>query len=51
MGFETYCDVTAAIGEACGSTAWVTALINVCNWVRSRAPSVEREQSYVTPLA
>ena len=35
-GFEgsvrTHLDTTAAVAEACGSTAWVLALTNVCNW-------------------
>jgi alkylation response protein AidB-like acyl-CoA dehydrogenase len=35
-GFEgsirTHLDVTAAIAEACGSSAWVLALTNICNW-------------------
>jgi alkylation response protein AidB-like acyl-CoA dehydrogenase len=29
---RTKLDVTAALGEACGSTAWVVALTNVCAW-------------------
>jgi alkylation response protein AidB-like acyl-CoA dehydrogenase len=29
---KTQLEVTAALGEACGSTAWVTALTNVCAW-------------------
>jgi alkylation response protein AidB-like acyl-CoA dehydrogenase len=28
----TKMEVSAALAEACGSTAWVTALTNVCNW-------------------
>ena len=35
-GFEgsirTHLDVTAAVAEGCGSTAWVVALTNVCAW-------------------
>lgn len=26
-------EVSAAVAESCGSTAWVVALINVCNWM------------------
>ncbi|MBN9622853.1 MAG: oxidoreductase [Actinobacteria bacterium] len=26
-------EVSAAVAESCGSTAWVVALINVCNWL------------------
>jgi 3-hydroxy-9,10-secoandrosta-1,3,5(10)-triene-9,17-dione monooxygenase len=29
---ETKLEVSAALAEGCGSTAWVTALTNVCNW-------------------
>jgi 3-hydroxy-9,10-secoandrosta-1,3,5(10)-triene-9,17-dione monooxygenase len=29
---RTKLDVSAALAEGCGSTAWVTALTNVCNW-------------------
>jgi len=29
---KTQLEVTAALGEACGSTAWVAALTNVCAW-------------------
>ena len=45
-GFETYCDVTAALGESCGSTAWVTALINVCNWCISLFGDEAREEVF-----
>ncbi|CAM2156504.1 Oxidoreductase [Pararobbsia alpina] len=35
-GFEgslrSHLEVSAALGEACGGTAWVVALINVCAW-------------------
>jgi len=30
--------VSAAVGESDGSTAWVTALINVCNWMAALLP-------------
>ena len=29
---RSHLEVSAALGEACGGTAWVTALINVCAW-------------------
>jgi 3-hydroxy-9,10-secoandrosta-1,3,5(10)-triene-9,17-dione monooxygenase len=29
---RTHLEVTAAVAEACGSTAWVLALTNVCAW-------------------
>jgi alkylation response protein AidB-like acyl-CoA dehydrogenase len=30
--------VTAAIAESCGSTAWVVALISICNWMAGVLP-------------
>jgi alkylation response protein AidB-like acyl-CoA dehydrogenase len=32
---RTMLDVTAAVGEADGGTAWIVTLINVCNWMAS----------------
>lgn len=29
---RTQLEVAAAVGEGCGGTAWVTALVNVCGW-------------------
>jgi alkylation response protein AidB-like acyl-CoA dehydrogenase len=31
-------EVSAAVAEACGSTGWVVALTNVCNWMASVLP-------------
>ena len=31
--FDTKLAVSAVLGEACGSTAWVVTLTNVCQWV------------------
>jgi alkylation response protein AidB-like acyl-CoA dehydrogenase len=31
-------EVSAAVAESCGSTAWVVALINVCNWMSGVLP-------------
>ncbi|MDX6741568.1 acyl-CoA dehydrogenase family protein [Actinocorallia sp. A-T 12471] len=42
---RTMLDVSAAIGEADGSTGWVVALTNVCNWLASLFP--ERAQDEV----
>ncbi len=33
--FETFYKATAAVGGACGSSSWVVALINICNWMAS----------------
>jgi alkylation response protein AidB-like acyl-CoA dehydrogenase len=35
-------EVSARVGETCGSTGWVVALINVCNWMAGVLP--ERAQ-------
>lgn len=32
VDFRTNLEVTAALGRGCGSTAWVTSLVNVCHW-------------------
>jgi 3-hydroxy-9,10-secoandrosta-1,3,5(10)-triene-9,17-dione monooxygenase len=31
----TFLEVSGVLGEACGSTAWVVTLTNVCNWLAS----------------
>ena len=35
---RTYIEVMAAIGEGCGSTAWVASLVNVCEWLAALFP-------------
>jgi 3-hydroxy-9,10-secoandrosta-1,3,5(10)-triene-9,17-dione monooxygenase len=42
---RTYAEVTAEIGRGCGSTAWVSSLINVCAWLTGLFP--ERAQQDV----
>src|SRR5688572_691618 len=42
---RTYVEVTAEIGRGCGSTAWVSSLINVCAWLAALFP--ERAQQEV----
>ncbi|MBL7501956.1 acyl-CoA dehydrogenase family protein [Frankia sp. CNm7] len=44
--FATYLAVSAEIARACGSTAWVTALINICNWAVCAAPDKAREDVF-----
>jgi 3-hydroxy-9,10-secoandrosta-1,3,5(10)-triene-9,17-dione monooxygenase len=36
--FSANLEISAALGEACGSTAWVVTLTNVCNWLTSLLP-------------
>jgi 3-hydroxy-9,10-secoandrosta-1,3,5(10)-triene-9,17-dione monooxygenase len=31
--FRTFLSVSSTLGQACGSTAWATTLINVCGWL------------------
>ena len=31
--FRTFLSVSSILGQACGSTAWATTLINVCGWL------------------
>jgi len=31
--FSTFLEANAVVGEACGSSAWVVALVNICNWL------------------
>jgi alkylation response protein AidB-like acyl-CoA dehydrogenase len=33
VSVRTFLDVTAEVARGCGSTGWVTALINVCGWL------------------
>ena len=45
-GFETFCDVSAEVGEVCGSTAWVLALTNICGWLVSLCGDRVREEVF-----
>src|SRR4051812_44661340 len=42
---RTFLDVTAEVARGCGSTGWVTALINICGWLGALYP--ERAQQDV----
>jgi len=33
--FDTFYRAAAAVGGGCGSSSWVVALINICNWLAS----------------
>ncbi len=35
VNMRSMLDVSAAVAEGCGSTAWAVTLINVCNWLAS----------------
>ncbi len=42
---RTFLEVTSELARGCGSTAWVTTLVNVCNWMVGLYP--ERTQQEV----
>jgi alkylation response protein AidB-like acyl-CoA dehydrogenase len=39
-------EVSAAVAEACGSTGWVVALTNVCNWMASVLPDRAQQEIF-----
>lgn len=41
-GFATFLAVHAELARACGSTAWVAGIINICNWAAGMAPEPAR---------
>ncbi|MFH8802125.1 acyl-CoA dehydrogenase family protein [Streptomyces sp. NPDC017936] len=42
--FRTFLEITSELARGCGSTAWVTTLVNVCNWMVGLYPEqVQRE--------
>ncbi len=45
VSVRTFLDVSAEVARGCGSTGWVTALINVCSWLGALYP--ERAQQEV----
>ncbi|MEV4177952.1 acyl-CoA dehydrogenase family protein [Nonomuraea sp. NPDC049709] len=45
-GFTTFLGVTAELARACGSTAWVVTLLNVCNWAAATYPDQARDEVF-----
>ncbi|MFJ6900688.1 acyl-CoA dehydrogenase family protein [Streptomyces hokutonensis] len=43
---RTMLDVSAALAEGDGSTAWVVTLVNVCNWITSLFPSKAQDDVF-----
>lgn len=43
---RTHLDVTAALAGACGGTAWVTALTNVCAWFTGLFPKTAQDEVF-----
>jgi alkylation response protein AidB-like acyl-CoA dehydrogenase len=46
---RTMLDVSAAVAEGDGSTGWVVALTNVCNWLASLFPSQAQDEVFGEP--
>lgn len=46
VSMRTMLDVSAAVGEADGGTAWIVTLINVCNWMASLFPQQAQEEVF-----
>ncbi|MER5216854.1 acyl-CoA dehydrogenase family protein [Streptomyces sp. NPDC002838] len=44
--FATFLAVNAQLARACGSTAWVSSLINICNWAVGIAPDRVRDDVF-----
>jgi 3-hydroxy-9,10-secoandrosta-1,3,5(10)-triene-9,17-dione monooxygenase len=44
--FSTYLKVTSTLGQACGSTAWVASLINMCGWMMGLYPDRAQRDVY-----
>src|SRR5579859_6169456 len=44
--FRTKLEVSAALAEGCGSTAWAVTLINVCNWFTSLLPQKAQDDVF-----
>ena len=51
VNIRTKLEVSAALAEGCGSTAWAVTLINVCNWFTylGRTPTHEWLASLLLP--
>ncbi len=46
VNIRTKLEVSAAIAEGCGSTAWAMTLINVCNWIASLYPQKAQDEVF-----
>ncbi|MFD0019910.1 acyl-CoA dehydrogenase family protein [Streptomyces sp. NPDC058382] len=42
--FRTFLDVTSELARGCGSTSWVTTLVNVCNWMVGLYPDRAQQE-------
>jgi len=46
LDFRTHIEVTSVIGEACGASAWVLNLCNICSWMASLFPDKVKDDIY-----
>jgi 3-hydroxy-9,10-secoandrosta-1,3,5(10)-triene-9,17-dione monooxygenase len=46
LPIKPYLDIVGVLAEGCGSTAWVTTLINVCNWVVGLFPDQAQQDIF-----
>ena len=46
VSIHTKLEVSAALAEGCGSTAWAVTLINVCNWLVSLHPQKAQDEVF-----
>jgi alkylation response protein AidB-like acyl-CoA dehydrogenase len=44
--FATFLAVNAQLARACGSTAWVSTLINICNWAAGIGSDQVRDEIF-----
>ncbi|MEV5681463.1 acyl-CoA dehydrogenase family protein [Streptomyces sp. NPDC052179] len=42
--FRTFLEVSSELARGCGSTAWVTTLVNVCNWMVGLYPEQTQQE-------
>lgn len=46
LGIRTHLDVTSALGEGCGSTAWVAGVVQAHSWLLSHFPEQGQDDVY-----
>ncbi len=45
LGIRSHLDVISALGEGCGSTAWVAGVVHAHSWLRLISPSKDKTTS------
>lgn len=49
LGFRAHLDVISALGEGCGSTAWVAGVVHAHSWLLSHFPGEGQDDVYGDP--